>query len=312
MFETSIFRKVFKQYNKIRLLMVKNKKVNDFKDYVNQGNVSFTNHSLEFSKFYQQQKQLCDNISGVSTDNNVSVTKKTLNIGFNMLWGFIGSYDYALSHKSYREEIMNSLKKLENKFVNDDEYNGFIQKSSNLTFSQETIFNKLYLYYIFGMFEIIYKFSSYLQSSLNISSKEIIKNIGYVDYTYFYNNVSEYKTENNNNISELSYENIYDNFVKVLGFFYTYRFLMRKFVGDEVKEVIVDLFDELVSDDSIRKIAKLRENNMNKSGKVEIIEELTYYKELVIEIYRAIYKEMQGKNILPQSVNKVMVDNTLI
>jgi len=292
--------------------MMKKKNVNNIKDSANQGNVSFTNHSLEFSKFYQQQKQLCDNISGVSIDNDVSVTRNTLNYGFNMLWGFIGSYDYALSHKSYRKEILNSLKKLENEFVNDNEYNNFIQKSNNLTYSQETVFNKLYLYYIFGMFEIIYKFSSYLQSSLNISSKEIIKNIGYVDYTYFYTSVSDYKTENKNNISELSYENIYDNFIKVLGFFYTYRFLMRKFVGDKVKEIIIDLFDELVSDDSIKKIAKLRENNMNKSGKVEIIEELTYYKELVIEVYRTTYKEMQGKNILPQSVNKVMVDNTLI
>lgn len=301
--------------------MVNYKNQDNFYKESNKGEIIFANHKLEFLRFFESHKKLCDEISGLKrhTVNNIHheekiiINKKNFIIGINRLSAFVTDYFHYIDEEFQRREISERYNKLEAEFNNDTEYHSLVSKGDDVSVSQEVILTKLYLKYLIECFEIGHLVSKYLQKSLNIASKEILKTIHFVDYDGFYNNLSHYRDETVNDLSNIKYETIFENYKKLIGYFYTYRYLMNKDSDEVIKRTIMSIYEYITSAGTIKNIIWIKEGSeLSNSKKQDIKVEFLVIRDLFNGIYILCNNNLKNKNILPKSKVDVLIDNTLI
>jgi len=284
------------------------------------GEIVFTNHNHEFFRFFDKHKRFCDEISGlkyhsVSTledSERIIVGKDNFILAIRSLDSFITEFICYVYESAKYDLIRNSFDDLQSEFVNDVIYDGFIKKKNNLSMSQDILFTKKYLYYLRKCFEVSYLLSKCLQNSLNISTREIVKNLQFVNYDSFFNNLSSYKEEVALVLANSSFGNLFDTFKKIIGFFYTYRYLVALREQKHILFLFDNIFDYMVDEGNIRALLKFRDNGLGEGDRVRLGKEFLVMRKAFNMCFELINRSLQLKNILPKPNVEVLVDNTLI
>lgn len=301
--------------------MVKYDNKEAFLSDAKKGEIVFANHKLEFLRFFESHKKLCDEIAGLKyfnvsnfgEVNKILISRENFIVGIRKLNSFIIDYLHYIEDKGEVDEVLNRFETLENDFINDEVYNSFVKKKDNLSNEQEINFSKKYINYLVKAFDISYLMSKYLQKSLNIASREIVKNIQFVNYDGFFNNLSVYREEVANELSNLQYENIFDNFKKLMGYFYTYRYLISNREQIHIRDLLRLIHNYITLDETIRVIIKIKDDvEFSISMKQELRNEFIVLRNAFNKIYYLCNYSLSMKNILPKSKTDVLVDNTLI
>lgn len=298
-----------------------NKLKDNFDNYsLKKGEVIHSNYRLEFLRFFRNHKILCDEISGLKsiiinkeTKEKVLITKSNFIFGINKLNSFIIDNKHYITEYSKRIYIEKEFEKLEFEFINDKEYNNYIKKGNDLTITNQIIFNKKYIYYLRKSLDVFHIMSMYLQNSLNIASREIIKNIKFVDNEGFFNNLSIYRDEISNDLGNIKFSTLFDNYKKLMGYFYTYRYLINKNWQKHIIKLLDNLYNYIVLEDVIKYIIQLNTRGDISISKTDIMrEEFINIRKSFNMIYFLCNYNLCIKNILPKSKKEILVDNTLI
>ncbi len=284
------------------------------------GEIIYTDHRLEFLRFFKDHKNLCDEISGLKYHGVNNLTKEKILIGksnfilaIKKLNSFIIDYNHYIEEDAKSNHIKREFEKLEFDFIDDEEYDGFIKKGDGLSVGNQILFNKKYIYYLRRTFDIFYLMSQYLQNSLNIASREIIKNLQFVDNDGFFNNLSVYRNEVANDLSNLKFSTLFDNYKKLMGYFYTYRYLINKREQIHIMGLLDVIYDYLVLEDVIKFIILVKDDSdINLTRVKNMREEFIIVRNAFNKIYYLCNYSLSLKNILPKSNKDVLVDNTLI
>lgn len=292
----------------------------DFKGNNKRGEVSFTNHKLEFISFFNRHKNFCDEISGlkyhslggINEEERVLIGKDNFLLAIRSLDSFITEFIVYVYEFAKKDVIRVEFNKLESEFIKDDEYWELTKKNGNINVSDDIIFTKKYLYYLKKCFEISFLLSKYSQSSLNISTNEIVKSLDFVSYDAFFNNLNNYKKEVALVLANSSFNNLFDSFKKVFGFFYTYRYLMAIKEQNHILYLFDCIFDYMVDDDNIRNLIRLRNGNLNNDDQADLINEFVVVRKAFNMVFELVIRNLQLRNILPKPNNEVLIDNTLI
>lgn len=287
----------------------------------NKGEIIFANHKLEFYRFFEAHKKLCDQISGLKyhTINNIHneqkivITHENFSIGINRLNAFITDYRHYITDELQLKQILTRFQELEEEYNNDEEYQQLVKRKGNMSINQEIRLNTLYLKYLINCFEIAHLTSKYLQKSLNIASKEINKNIHFVDYDGFFNELSKYRDETVQDLSNLKYETIFDNYKKLLGYVYTYGYLMTIDSFELVKETMKTLYEYITEPNTMRFIIKIREGGEITNTQKDIMkQEFKIVRRTFNNVYVLCNSSLKNKNILPKTKIEITYDRTLI
>lgn len=284
------------------------------------GEIIHTNHKLEFLRFFKGHKKLCDEISGLKyhivsnlSGEKILIDKFTFGFAIKKLNSFIIDYIHYIEEDVKSSHILKDFEKLEFDFDNDVEYHSFIKKGKDLSVGNQISFNKKYIYYLRRTFDVSYLMSQYLQNSLNIASREIIKNIQFVDYDGFFNNLSQYREEVANDLSNFKFGTLFDNYKKLMGYFYTYRYLVNKREQKHILDLLNIIYDYLSLEDVIKFIILVNtSDDINSSRVKDMRYELIMIRNAFNKIYYLCNYSLSLKNILPKSNKDVLVDNTLI
>lgn len=295
-------------------------KYDDVSLSLRKGEIIHTNHKLEFLRFFAGHKRLCDEISGLKyhkvnslSDKKILIGKHNFILAIKKLNSFIIDYIHYIEVGAKSSHIEKDFEKLEFEFTNDDEYHGFVKKGDSLSVTNQILVNKKYIYYLRRTFDVSYLMSQYLQNSLNIASREIIKNIQFVDYDGFFNNLSVYRDEVANDLSNLKFSTLFDNYKKLMGYFYTYKYLINKREQKHIVDLLDIIYDYLVLDDVIKFIILVNtEGDINLTRIKDMRDEFIIIRNAFNKIYYLCNYSLSLKNILPKSNKDVLVDNTLI
>ncbi|GAG22941.1 unnamed protein product, partial [marine sediment metagenome] len=242
------------------------------------------------------------------------IDKYSFDYALKKLNAFIIDYLHYIDETGRVEEINRDFNKLEQQFNNDTNYHSYVHiGKGNLNISQEIQFNKKYISYIYKAFDLSFLMSNYLQKSLNLTSREIIKNIQFVNYDGFFQNLSHYRDEMSNNLSNLKYENLYEHFKKILGYYYTYRYLIIKEYQNDISSLLKLIYQYIIDDKIIRNIIRIKENaELTPTFKQDIRKDFVVLRNAFNKIYYLCNYSLSMKNILPKNKSDILVDNTLI
>lgn len=292
----------------------------DIDNNLRKGEIVHTNHKLEFLRFFKSHKRLCDEISGLKyhvisnlSNEKILINKSNFGLAIKKLNSFIIDYIHYIEEYVKRNHIEKEFDELENEFNNDDEYMWFIKNDSNLSISNQIMFNKKYVYYLRRTFNVSHLLSQYLQNSLNIASREIIKNIQFVDYDGFFNNLSAYREEVSNDLSNLKFSSLFDNYKKLMGYFYTYRYLINKREQKHIVDLLDMIYNYLTLEDVIKFIISVNsDGDVNLTKAKGMREEFIIIRNAFNKVYYLCNYSLSLKNILPKSNKQLLIDNTLI
>ncbi len=293
-------------------------KYNNTPEHTRRFEVIYSNHNLEFLRFYKSHKKICDEISGLKEhyrdeDNRIKINMTNFQIGINLLRAYVIDYFYIISDQVYGRKIMNNLFDLEKRFGEDNEFHKLIEKIDGLNDNKIREINEKYLKYLIEAFEIINLMSRYLQRSFNLSVKEIEKQISFINYDGFYENFNQYKAETSLDFSNISFEGLYDNYKKLLGYFYTYRYLFTETGDNLIKKHMDKLLEFILSDEISKNIIKLKNDaELSNTTTTQMKENLVIIKDAFSLIYNNCNKELSNKKILPKEEVDELEDNTLI
>lgn len=284
------------------------------------GEIVFTNHNYEFFRFFDKHKRFCDEISGLKyhsvsgleDSERVVIGRDNFVLAIRSLDSFITEFICYVYEDAKYDLIRKNFDSLQQEFSNDKVYAEFVKKRDNLSMSQDIGFTKKYLYYLRKCFEVSYLLSKFLQSSLNISTKEIIKNLQFVNYDAFFNNLSSYKEEVALALANSGFGNLFDTFKKVIGFFYTYRYLVALREQKHILFLFDCIFDYMVDDGNVRALLKVRDGVLSDGDRVRLGREFLVVRKGFNMCFELINRSLQLKNILPKPNVEVLVDNTLI
>lgn len=300
---------------------------NKIKREMEDGVIKMVNHSDEFANFYDSHRRLCDTLSGLRyffkfNPNNPEIPEKFLITRFNfgMAINLVSSFKLRYSSNNQNRSVLEFLNKkleaIQRDFETDQEYHEFVRKGENINESDKILFVIKYLDYLKRLFEVLYEIENELQTTINISPKEITKLIAYVDYKQFFRNSTEYATDTAQFISLMYYPEILDGYKKILGYYYTYKFLCfakTKTKLDEAINLIHSILLDPETIDKLKKISNTGKENLSLDFKSQLNKELHIFSnELFGKIYLNINGDLRKRNILPKEQNKVMIDMSLI
>lgn len=302
--------------------------MNNFsKKEIEDGVVQGANHGDEFTYFYDSHRRLCDIISGLRyfvkfNPNNPELPEKFLinrfnfQIAINLVSAFKLRYTSNNQNKSTMIYLNEKLNKIQSDFELDEIYHEFVIKGENLNESDKILFIIKYLEYLKRLFEILYEIEMELQTTINISPKEITKSIIYVEYKQFFRNNTEYATDTAQFISLMYYPEILDGYKKILGYYYTYKFLCFAKTKTKLDYAMNLIHSVLLDPDTIEKLKKISnvgKDNISLEYKSMLNKEMRIFSNnLFGKVYQDINGDLRKRNILPKERNKVMIDTSLI
>ena len=271
-------------------------------------------------RFYDKHKSICDEISGNKTrhyiddgvQKEIRISKVNFIFGIKRLGAFIIDNIHYISDIDKRNYINKTLETLENDFLNDETYLGFIKNHTNLNTSEKVLFEELYFNYLTRCLDLSNDVFNYLQKSLMITTKDVEKFVKYHDTKTFFQNLSNYRDEMSNNLSNYKLTNSLDVFKKVIGYNYTYRFMMDKKELVEVEQLINIIYSYLLNRETIKLIINYNADIMT-SGLIEKARiESSYIKKMLFRIYMLTNLCLSQRGILPKVDKTVYIDDSLI
>jgi len=213
-----------------------------------------------------------------------------------------------------RKNMEDKIQEIETDFLNNEEYQNYIRKADNLTNTAEMQFNII----VFRLLEEnvlswLMRLVFALQSSVSISSREVVKTIAYVDYKGFFYNLSAYRDEMADNISNITYSELQDHYKKIMGYFYTYRYLITQREQRHIMDLLDLIYAYITNPEVTKIIMKLKsDGEKTKTFTEETKRKLQRIKLAFNKIYFLCNWSLSMKNILPKSSTRTLIDKTLI
>ena len=313
-------RQAYKFPRFIKHRLVKSK-AEDYNKELKSGEIEFAQHNLEFQRFYEKHKRLCDEMSGlkirtvgeVAGPDRMIITRVNFSYAIKRLNVFIIDNLHYIGNHITRKNMEDNIQEIETDFLNNEEYQNYIRKADNLTNTAEMQFNIMYLDYLKKCFELAYEIGFALQSSVSISSREVVKTIAYVDYKGFFYNLSAYRDEMADNISNITYSELQDHYKKIMGYFYTYRYLITQREQRHIMDLLDLIYAYITNPEVTKIIMKLKsDGEKTKTFTEETKRKLQRIKLAFNKIYFLCNWSLSMKNILPKSSTRTLIDKTLI
>jgi len=285
--------------------------------------VEFVNHILEFSRFYDKHKDLCDEITGMKkrvwyeddVEKKMEIQRHNFLYAIKRLDSFVIDNIHYITQKNRRDEITQRMRKLEDEYINDEKYHSFTEKERNrflLSDNEKIEYNQLYFHYITKSFDISHDMNMYLQESLMISTSDIKKNIKFYNDQRFFYNLAAYRDEVSNDIANFSFMYLLKHFKKILGYHYTYRILVPKKELFDIDALINGIFSYIMNRETLELHNEANKEKILPAVKARIKQESVWVKSVLAEIYKMTNEALSEKNILPKVDTEVLIDKTLI
>jgi len=284
------------------------------------GEVLWSNYTREFLRFYNKHRFLCDEISGAKkkfyTDEK-GVQREELIDRSNFLKGIQKLNAFIIDNIHYIKKnkdkliIRGKIEAIEQRYLQDTSYHRINEKGLNISKTEAKEINKLYFNYLIEVFETSYQMSILLQDSMMISTSEIKKTLKYHVADTFFENLSKYRDEVSDDISRFSILSVDKHIRKMLGYYYTYKFMLNE--SDSV--VIDELFSlclGLINSDSISKYIHIGtvSESMRLNQKLELVKLGIPIKRALAKVYEVINNALSEVNILPKINKEVHIDRT--
>lgn len=282
--------------------------------------VGFANHLNEFIRFYERHKTLCDEIAGVKkriiildgTPTEIIITRSNFFQAIKKLNSFIIDNLHYIYKTIQRNEIISEISSLEQRFLNDGRYKEFVKLEKNLSIEDEVEFNKLYFNYVFDCFELSYFVFKELQDSLMITTRDKTKAVKYYDTKKFFENLSLYRDEISSSLSDIRLSKAFNHFKKVVGYYYTYKFIVSKDTIDYVDSIIRIVYSYIVSPAFIELVKIASRQKVEGYYIQELYNKTLTFKQMLSEIYLRTNESLSERNVLPKIEKKITIDKTLI
>lgn len=281
--------------------------------------VKFKNHLSEFQRFYSNHKSFCDEVTGIKPRSIIEdnqrkefyITKENFIFAIRKLMAFvIDNLHYVKSVADIRA-LESSCYVIEDDFLNDAEYQRLAKKTR--TPSEDIILTKKYLEYIVRIYEIGNRLVNLLQSSIMIATSRVSKDIEYHNETNFFDELSRYRTEISDSISNYRFSDTLLQLKKILGYHYTYKILIAQKEQEFTENILQMLIKEILRERNIRLIQKVAERqHLRDEEYLEMNKTHTQIKRVLLKIYYITNKNLSDRKILPKILRKVHVDKTLI
>lgn len=281
--------------------------------------VKFKNHLSEFQRFYANHKSFCDEITGIRprsiTENGETkeffIGKDNFIFAIRKLNAFvIDNLHYIKSIADVRK-IEKDCLDLEENFLNDNVYQSLTNKKRSAT--EEIILSKKYLEYIIVIFDIGNRLVNLLQSSIMIATSTVAKNIEYYNEISFFDELSRYRSEISDSISNYRFSDTLLQLKRIIGYHYTYKILLNQDEQDFIDDLLKMLITEILKEDVIKLIQKVVERHtLRDEEKVRMQYLHSNIKRALLKIYYITNKNLSERKILPKIQRKVHIDKTLI
>lgn len=283
--------------------------------------VIIANHIREFSRFYDKHKTLCDEITGVKKRTiiekgnplPIEITRLNFHFAIKRLYAFIIDNIHYVTEKDKRNEIEVEINNIEQSFINDSDYNEYVKRNDSLVIDDKIKFNIKYFKYVLRCFELSGKFVKYLQNSLMINTKDIKKSISFFEYGNFFENLSQYRDEISNDLSDFRFKDILTHLKKIIGYHYTYRVFMLQTELEVIDLLINTLISYVLKEEFVGYIIKTNKNDfLTNDERFDIQIETIFIKQILSRIYVLMNESLSERNILPKVSKKELIDKTLI
>lgn len=281
--------------------------------------VKFKNHLSEFQRFYANHKSFCDEITGIRPrsirDNGevkeFYITKDNFIFAIRKLNAFvIDNLHYIKSIADVRK-IEKDVYDLEREFLDDKVYQSLSKKSRSAT--DEVILTQKYLEYIMRIFEIGNRLVNLLQSSIMIATSTVAKNIEYYNEISFFDELSRYRSEISDSISNYRFSDTLLQLKKIIGYHYTYKILLNQDEQEFIGNLLKLLIKEILKEDVVKLIQKVSERHALRDDEKQKMSYLhNNIKRALLKIYYITNKNLSERKILPKIQRKVHIDKTLI
>jgi hypothetical protein len=281
--------------------------------------VAFANHLNEFIRFYDRHKFLCDEMTGIKRrviirnkePIDIEVNRHNFFYAIRRLNAFLIDNIHYISSSSLKKLLLNKMQNLENKYINDTEYKEFVNKGK-LSLDDDIEFMKLYYNYLFYCLDLSYEIFMALQDSLMISTSNTTKAIKYYDFKKFFENLSMYRDELSNSLTDIKFAYAFDYYKKVLGYHYTYRFMVSKKDITLVDKIIKLTYLFLTNTSISTLIKESRGKILDDKTESKIYNKSVILKNMLSLIYVITNQSLSDRNILPKIDKKIIIDKTLI
>jgi hypothetical protein len=281
--------------------------------------VAFKNHLSEFQRFYTNHKSFCDEVTGLKPrtiyENNEKkefyITKENFVFAIRKLLSFVIDNLHYIKNIEDLRTIEKDCYDLEADFLANEEY----QKLANKTRkpSEEITLTEMYLKYIVRIYEIGNRLVNLLQNSIMIATSRVSKDVEYHNETSFFDELSRYRTEISDSISNYRFSDTLIQLKKILGYHYTYKILMKTEEQQFTERILQLLIQEILKEEVLRLIKKVAENqHLRSDEKEQMIYLHSNIKRALLKVYYITNKNLSDRKILPKILRKVHIDKTLI
>ena len=196
--------------------------------------VTFKNHISEFQRFYRNHKSFCDEVAGIKPrvlyeDNEVKefyVKRENFIFAIRKLTAFVIDNLHYIKNISDVRIIEKECYDLEQSYTEDALYHKLLNKTR--TKEEEITLNKLYIEYVIKVYEIGNMLVNLLQSSLMIATSKVAKDVEYHNETAFFDELSQYRSEISDSISNYRFSDTLIQLKRILGYHYTYKIFLKQ------------------------------------------------------------------------------------
>jgi len=282
--------------------------------------VGFVNHFHEFCRFYDRHTELCDELSGMKerimkekgSEKRYIISASNFHFGITKLNSFLIDNLHYVDDYDKRKDLMSQLKKIEIRYINDEEYLKLIN-TSNRDVNKEVELQQRYFEYLQSCFKIGSEIMILLQTSLMISTKDIHKNIVYHDDSKFFLNLGRYRDSLSDNLANFKFSNVLDHIKKIEGYFYSYNLFIDLEIRRDLEKLIDYIIELILTKENLSLVISIRKNlNLSNKQKLDVRELSSYIRDALSFIYVKTNECLQEKNLFPKRQKRIFIDKTTI
>lgn len=282
--------------------------------------VKFKNHISEFKRFYSAHKSFCDEVAGIkprlfkekSEAEEFFIGKKNFIFAIRKLLAFVIDNLHYVKNVGDRRMLESACYKLEQDFIDDKVYHEIASKKTK-TAEEEIVLTKKYLEYIMRIYATGNKLTNLLQNSIMISTSRVAKHIEYYNEGNFFDELSIYRSEISDSISNYRFSDTLDQLKRILGYHYTYKILLDYEDQKFTEDLLLALIDEILKEDILKLITKVANSQyLTDEEKKSMTEYHSSIKKALLKIYYITNMGLSERKILPKIERKIHIDKTLI
>jgi hypothetical protein len=279
--------------------------------------VAFANHIFEFVRFYNNHRLFCDQIAGIKAKQIKNGNEEVLFFinESNFLLAIRKLSAFVIDNLHYIKDhddvvlLQRSIEELEEDFLSNRKFQELISQKSRGT-EEEVFLQKDYFRYLIRCFNIANDLVFLLQNSLMISTSDVKKYVSYHNSTQFFENLSYYREEMSNDISQFNLGDALQHIKKLLGFTYSYKILLKEEEKEVLGRIEGILIDYLLDEETLDNIAQAKKKNYSDMSK--LVKDSKRLRKLTEFCYYYTNKCLSDRNILPKIKRKIFIDKTTI